>query len=437
MSDWSVQQSRETYHIAHWSDGFFDISEHGTLRAYPHGVSDDTYIDLDELSKQIRHENITFPVLVRFPGILRRRIQSLHEAFSRAIQDHEYSGTYVSVYPIKVNQQRHVVESILQNGKVPVGLETGSKPELLATLALSSTPESVIICNGYKDREYIRLALIGQKIGHKVVIILEKLSELDIALEESEKLDLEPCLGVRIRLASISEGKWQDSGGEKSKFGFSASQILQVVEKLKEKKKLHLLRVLHFHLGSQVANIACIQRGMHEGARYYVALRELGVPIETIDVGGGLGVDYEGTKSRSACSMNYSLQEYANNIVYTISEICHENDLPHPNIVTESGRAMTAHHAMLITNIIATESACDVTHIEEPDPESPAIILELWNSCVYLSENNALEVYHDICHWMSEIHTMYIHGMIDIKQRAFSERVYYKTSYKLINFTFH
>ena len=291
----------------------------------------------------------------------------------------------------------------------------------------------LIICNGYKDREYIRLALIGQRLGHRVYIILEKFSELNIALEEAEKLNIEPCLGVRVRLAAIGVGKWQDSGGEKSKFGFSAPQLLQVVETLRAKNKLHLLRVLHFHLGSQVANIADIQRGMHEGVRYYETLRNLGAPIETIDVGGGLGVDYEGTRSRSFCSMNYSIQEYANNIVYTISDICNQHELPHPKIVTESGRAITAHHAMLITDVIAVEPACEATELQPPEESNHSIVHELWESHVNLSESTALEGYHDACHWMSEIHTMYIHGLFTLKERAYAEQIYYSTCAKLRN----
>lgn len=433
MTEWSIQQAREMYHVAHWSDGFFDISEQGTLRVQPNGLNDQTSVDLNELAKSINELGISFPILLRFTDILRKRIQSLNEAFINAIKSHDYQGKYLSAYPIKVNQQRHVVESILQNGKAPVGLETGSKPELLAALAMPSEHMPVIICNGYKDREYIRLALIGQRLGHTVYIILEKFSELSLALEEAEKLNIEPCLGVRVRLTSVGAGKWQESGGEKSKFGFSAPQLLQVVETLRAKNKLNSLRVLHFFMGSQLANISDIQRGMHEGVRYYETLRKLGAPIDTIDVGGGLGVDYEGTRSRSFCSMNYSIQEYANNVVYTISNMCNEHDLPHPQIVTESGRAITAHHAMIITNIIASEPACEATHLAPPEEEQASILHEFWHSFVNLSEKTALESYHDACHWMSEVHTMYIHGLMDLKERAYAEQLYYATCSKLRN----
>ncbi len=431
MSDWSIQQARDIYHVAQWSDGFFDIGEQGTLKAYPNTLRDPSCIDLNELAKTIKESGIPFPVLVRFTDILRKRIQTLNEAFTRAIKEHDYQGGYVSAYPIKVNQQRRVVETILKNGHVKVGIETGSKPELLAALAVSKEPYAVVICNGYKDREYIRLALIGQRLGHRVHIILEKFNELQLVLEESEKLNLEPCLGVRVRLSSLGEGKWQDSGGEKAKFGFSAPQLLQMVELLRAKNRLHLLRVIHSHLGSQVANISDIQRGMHEGARYYAALRELGAPIDTIDVGGGLGVDYEGTRSRSFFSMNYSVQEYANNIVYTLMEICQKHQLPHPNIITESGRSITAHHAMLMTNVISTESACDIADLKPPAADAIPIIQNLWNNFLMLSESTALEVYHDVCYWMTEANTMYIHGLIDLKERAYAEQVYFATCFKL------
>lgn len=432
MADWSIQQARELYHVAHWSDGFFDISEEGTLRVQPNGTNDHTNIDLNELANTLNRSGISFPILLRFTDILRNRIKTLNDAFKTAIKSHDYQGGYLSAYPIKVNQQRHVVESILHNGEAPVGLETGSKPELLAALAMPSEHMPVIICNGYKDREYIRLALIGQRLGHTVYIILEKFSELSLALEEAEKLNIEPCLGVRVRLTSVGSSKWQESGGEKSKFGFSAPQLLQVVETLRKKNKLSLLRVLHFFMGSQLNNIADIQRGMHEGVRYYETLRKLGAPIDTIDVGGGLGIDYEGTRSRSFCSMNYSIQEYANNVVYTIADMCNEHELPHPQIVTESGRAITAHHAMIITNIIASEPACEtISDLPQPEEDHVSILHEFWYNYVNLSEKTAIESYHNACHWMTEVHTMYIHGLMGLKERAYAEQLYYATCTKL------
>jgi len=431
MAEWSAQQARDAYLVAQWSDGFFDISDGGHLQAYPKGAGNSDSIDLVELSQRIKEAGLTFPVLVRFTDILRKRIQTLSEAFLRAIKENDYRGAFTCVYPIKVNQQRRVVEAILDNTKTRVGLETGSKPELLATLALSAHPESVIICNGYKDREYIRLALIGQRLGHRVCIILEKLSELYLVLDEAEKMKIEPCIGIRVRLASIGAGKWQNTSGEKAKFGFSATQVLRVIEILREKKQLHLLRAVHFNLGSQIANIADIHRGMRECARYFAALNALGAPVSIVDVGGGLGVDYEGTRSRSHCSMNYSVQEYANNIVYVLAEICQQHNLPHPEIITESGRAITAHHALLITNVIATEEACDLASLAPPESGEVPMIKNLWDGYANLSESNALETYHDVCLWNSEAQTMFAHGLMDLKKRAYAEQIYYATCAKV------
>jgi len=430
-TDWSVQQARDMYHVAQWSDGFFDIAENGNIIARPFGSESEQSIDLNFLARSIKEKGMTFPVLVRFTDILRMRIQKLHSVFEKAIESNQYKGAYISAYPIKVNQQKHVVESILNNRKVPVGLETGSKPELLAALAVKSGKDSVLICNGYKDREYIRLGFIGQRIGHHVLMILEKMSEVDIALEEAEKLNIEPNLGVRVRLSSIAEGRWQNSGGENSKFGFSAPQLLHVVEKLRKANKLHLFKALHFHFGSQVASISHIQRAMHESARYYACLHKLGVNIEYIDVGGGLSVDYQGTRSRSFCSMNYTIQEYANNIVDTIAEMCNQENLPHPNIITESGRAITAHHAVLITNIIAKEEVGDNYNLDPPEPDDHQLIHNLWNSFDYLKPGTVLEIYHDICYWIAEIRSMYIHGLIDLEKRAYAEQLYFAICFKL------
>ncbi len=427
MSNWTIAEAKEVYNIEHWSDGFFDISENGTILAYPDGTRAHPGIDLSELSKAITKANLTFPVLVRFTDILHTRIDQLHKAFENVIAESTYQGKYTAVYPIKVNQQSRVISAILQHGGERVGLEAGSKPELMAVLSLSVRKDALVVCNGYKDREYIRLALIGQALGKRVCIILEKLSELDIVLEEAEKIGVAPCLGIRVRLASMGSGKWQDTGGEKSKFGFSAAQVLYVVDRLRQANLLEQLQVLHFHLGSQVANIGDIQRGMRECARYYAELRNLGVGVNTVDVGGGLGVDYEGTHSRSFCSINYTMQEYANNIVYTLLEICDENELPHPAIFTESGRALTAHHAMLITNIIGCERITHLDKFESTEPSEAHVIRDLLFGYENLSKRTALEVYHDACHYMNEANNMFNYGLINLAERARTEQIYVST----------
>lgn len=431
MVERAVQKARDIYNIAQWSDGYFDVSEKGTVLAYPDGIQNSSSsIDLLELTKVMREEGLVLPILVRFTGILRHRFASLRQAFANAMQENNYQGGFMSVYPIKVNQERAVVEEILENGEVQVGLECGSKPELMAVLAMSKM--GCIVCNGYKDREYIRLALIGQRLGHRVYIVLEKLSELNIVLEESAKMGLQPLLGIRMRLASQGSGKWQESAGEKSKFGFSATQVLIAIEHLRAANQLHSLQLIHFFLGSQVANINDIHRAMRECARFYAELHALGVQINTVDVGGGLGVDYDGTHSRSFCSINYTTQEYANTIVYALNEICAEKNLPPPQIITESGRAMVAHHAVLITNVIDVEYISQEADLLTPaQKEEVPVIHNLWNGYSTLSERSALETYHDACYWMTEVQSMYVHGVLNLRQRARAEQIYYAICIKV------
>jgi arginine decarboxylase len=423
MSDWSIEQARAGYNIIHWGSGYYDINDRGRICAFPkrqrgHGI------DLVEVIERVYAEGLSLPVLLRFNGILHDRVDSLVDAFTSAMAEDEYRGNYTAVYPIKVNQQRSVVEQILHRNDEHIGLEAGSKPELMAVLGMSRR-DGMVVCNGYKDREYIRLALIGKAIGHRVCIVVEKLSELKLVLEESRELGVEPLLGLRVRLASLGSGKWQNSGGEKSKFGLSAAQVLYAVEWLRDNGMLDALKLLHFHLGSQVANIRDIQRGAREVARFYAELYQLGVPLSMIDVGGGLAVDYEGTRSRSECSMNYSVHEYAHNIVHTLWEVCCDYELPHPDIISESGRAITAHHAVLVTNVMDVERAPDSDSGEAPDEEEPLILHDLWHGLQGLTGRSALEAYHDAVHWLSEAQAMYTHGVLSLAQRARAEEYYY------------
>ncbi|MFN2301593.1 MAG: biosynthetic arginine decarboxylase, partial [Gammaproteobacteria bacterium] len=356
--------------------------------------------------------------------ILHDRINTVCEAFAKARQDYGYQGGYTLVYPIKVNQQRSVVEEIIHHGgNGRVGLEAGSKPELMAVLAMSP-PGSTIICNGYKDREYLRLALIGLQLGHRVYIVVEKLSELDMLVREARDIGVDPLIGIRIRLASMGAGKWQTTGGEKSKFGLSATQVLEAVNRLKELGMEQCLQLLHFHLGSQIANIRDIQRGMREAARHFQELTALGVRIRVMDVGGGLGVDYEGTRSRSDCSMNYTVEQYALTVVRTLWEICSEHDIAHPDIITESGRAMTAHHAVLLTNVIDVESIPDIVP-QQPTEDDPLILNDLWEVYDAIDRKSALEIYHEAHYWAGEGIAMYTHGVLTLEQRARVEQTYY------------
>jgi len=345
MKDWDIQKARQTYNIDYWSGGYFDINEQGHVIACPdRDVGSEVLsegIDLYALSREFNDAGLSLPVLVRFTDILHDRVDTLCSAFRNAMEEHEYEGDYTAVYPIKVNQQRSVVEQIISSGGDCVGLEAGSKPELMAVLALSQ-PNGVIVCNGYKDREYIRMALIGLQLGHRVYIVIEKLSELELVIREAHDMGVSPLLGMRMRLTSIGAGKWQNTGGKKSKFGLSSQQVLSLVQRLESEDMNDCLQLLHFHMGSQIPNIQDIQHGMREAARYYAELVQMGMPINCVDVGGGLGVDYEGTRSRSFCSMNYSVQEYARNIVQILSESCLENEVPCPDIISESGRYRTS-----------------------------------------------------------------------------------------------
>ena len=431
MIGWSIQKARDTYNIAHWSGGYFDINGKGHLVCRPDARTDQAGVDLYELSKEIKAAGLSLPVLVRFSDILRHRVETLCGAFDRAMQADGYRGHYTSVYPIKVNQQKSVVEKILARNDGRVGLEAGSKPELLAVLAQSRQDGGVVVCNGYKDREYIRLALIGKELGHRVYIVVEKPTELELVIQESKNLGVTPLIGLRMRLASIGAGKWQNTGGDKSKFGLSAAQVLDAIARLRAADRLPSLQMMHFHMGSQIANIQHIQLGMREAARYYAEFRAIGADIRVLNVGGGLGVDYEGTRSRSFCSMNYSVEEYAHNIVHALTDICAEKKLPHPDIVTESGRAMTAHHAVLITNVVDTESAPGADSVPKATENEPAIIRDLWQTFATLSDRSVVEAYHDAAYRLTEAQSMFSHGVLTLAQRARAEQIYFAICWKV------
>ena len=347
------EQIPQNYGLPGWSEDYFTIADNGHLLARPHRTNRQS-IDLCELAREAAAQGLHWPLLVRFNDILHDRATSLCNAFAEAARTHDYKGDYRAIYPVKVNQQRSVVEELLRGGGDCIGLESGSKPELLAVLALAK-PGSMVICNGYKDSEYIRLALIGRQLGLRIHIVIEKAGELDLVLKLSRQMQVEPLLGVRVRLAASASGKWQNSGGEKSKFGLTAAQLLQLINRLKAEGALHWLQLLHSHIGSQIPGLRDIRSGVSEAARYYGELRRLGAPLKAVDVGGGLGIDYEGPRSRHFCSINYTLESYAGEIISTLKRQCDRLDLPHPRILSESGRAMTAHHAVLITNVIDQE----------------------------------------------------------------------------------
>src|SRR5256714_4498184 len=367
---WSIDAARALYNIEGWGGGFFDINPRGNVIVKPNKERPEHEVDLHDVAMDLEEQGIALPVLLRFSDILRSRIEALTTRFNDARTEFAYTGGYTTVYPIKGNQQRHVIEVILEFGKSHgVGLECGSKPELQAILGLSETTDHLIICNGYKDEEFMRLALMGQKLGHQVFVVIEQLSEIDVLLQVAQELDVTPTAGVRIKLASRGFGRWKESGGEKSKFGLNAADLMTAIEKLRAAGKLDWIKLIHFHLGSQITDIRFIKNGLQEITRFYVELRKMGVGVTHLDVGGGLGVDYDGTNSESDSSVNYSLQEYANDVVYTIAESCREHELPMPHLISESGRAVTAHHALLLLKVIDVESheVRDVPALSEDD----------------------------------------------------------------------
>ncbi|MBA1146429.1 biosynthetic arginine decarboxylase [Ectothiorhodospiraceae bacterium WFHF3C12] len=424
MSRPGADKARLTYNVAHWSSGYFDVSNGGRLMARASRLDGAASADIYEIAREAQASGLKLPLLIRFLDVLRDRVAHLGSAFTEAMERDAYQGRYTAVYPIKVNQQRRVVEEIVAAAPGRVGLEAGSKPELMAVLAM--VPDGgTVICNGYKDRGYIRLALLARQLGLDCWIVVEKLTELDLVLEESRRLGIPARLGVRVRLSSIGEGKWQNTGGEKSKFGLTAAQVLDVVERLRAAGTLDSLGLLHFHLGSQIPNIGDIRRGLREATRYYAELRRLGAPVECVDVGGGLGVDYEGTRSRSFCSMNYSLAEYAQAVVHTLWEGCAQEGLPHPDIVTECGRAMTAHHAVLVTNVIDVDRVPDGSDLSAPGDDDPMVLHDLWSALHPDPARSPLEAWHDASHYLGEAQTMYTHGLLSLEQRARAERVYH------------
>ncbi|MBM4195115.1 MAG: biosynthetic arginine decarboxylase [Gemmatimonadetes bacterium] len=426
---WAVANAKALYNIEGWGNGYFDVNDAGHVIVRPDTARPDRSVSLYDLARDLEAQGVALPVLIRFSDILRSRIEMLHARFQDAIQEYNYGGTYTTVYPIKVNQQRHVVEEIVEFGRATgVGLECGSKPELQAVLALRDTTDNLIVCNGYKDEEFLRLALMGQKLGHRVFIVIEQVSELDVVLQVADQIGVTPAIGVRIKLSTEGSGRWAQSGGEKSKFGLGPSQLMQVIERLQAANRLDIVKLIHCHLGSQITDIRFIKRGLQELARYYVELRALGIDVTHVDVGGGLGVDYDGSQSTAQASVNYSLQEYANDIVYTLAETCRDHEVPMPNIISESGRALTAHHALLLLSVIDVESAADPQVPAVGDDDHP-LLLEMADDLKTVSRKNISmrrmrEIYHDATFDKERAQTLFTSGVLSLKGRAMAERLY-------------
>lgn len=423
---WTLDRARHTYSIPYWADGYFDVDAQGHMCALPHGAGGPA-LPLPEVLDRATAAGLKLPLLLRFSDILGDRLRKLQAAFTRAMADLDYAGGYTAVYPIKVNQHFGVAGELAAQGGEGFGLEAGSKPELMAVLGLAK-PGSIVVCNGYKDREFIRLALIGRKLGLQTFLVVEKPSELAMIIEEAKALGVTPGLGVRMRLATLGAGKWQNSGGDKAKFGLSPRQVLDLVERLKAAGMLDALQLLHFHMGSQISNVRDIANGMREAVRYFVELAKLGCTILYMDSGGGLGVDYEGTRSRGFCSVNYGLYQFAHTLVQPLAEACAEHGLAPPMMITEAGRAMTAHHAVMVVNVSEVERAPQGAVPPEAAGE-PAVIRHLRETHADLETRPALELYHEAQHALSEGYALYSLGQISLAQRALIDDLFYAVAH--------
>ena len=425
MKKWTIEDAKELYNINGWGTSYFGVNDKGDVYVTP--CKDDTQIDLRDVMDELALRDVSSPVLLRFPDILDNRIEKTACCFQRAAKEYDYQGENFIIYPIKVNQMQPVVEEIISHGrKFNLGLEAGSKPELHAVIAVQCQSDSLIICNGYKDQSYIELALLAQKMGKRIFIVIEKLNELDIIAQAAKKLNVKPNIGIRIKLASSGSGKWEESGGDASKFGLTSSELLQALDTM-EKKGLHdCLKLIHFHIGSQVTKIRHIQTALREASQFYIQLHKLGYDVEFVDCGGGLGVDYDGTRSpNSESSVNYSIQEYVNDCLYTFIEAANTNGIKHPNVITESGRSLTAHHSVLIIDVLETASLPQMPEAFEPSEKDHKLVKDLYEIWDNLNPRSMLEDWHDAEQIREEALDLFSHGIVNLQTRAEIESMYW------------
>lgn len=435
MRKWTVEDSKELYNIEGWGINYFSINDKGNVTVCPN--KDDVKIDLKEVVDELQLRDVTAPVLLRFPDILDNRILKMTECFKNAKKEFEYTGDNFVVYPIKVNQTSPVVEEIVSHGrKFNVGLEAGSKPELHAVIATSVNSDSIIICNGYKDQDYVELALLAQKMGRNIFLVVEKLNELRIIAEIATRLKIRPNIGIRIKLASSGSGKWESSGGDVSKFGLNASELIEALHFLEANNLKDCLRLVHFHIGSQVTKIRRIKIALREAAQFYVQLHSLGCKVDFVDIGGGLGVDYDGTKSaNSESSVNYSIQEYVNDAISCMVDASNKNNIPHPNIITESGRSLTAHHSMLVFEVLESTSVPQWPEEDEIHNDDHELVKELFSSWEVLNQTKMLEVWHDAQSVREEALDRFSLGLLDLKTRAQIERLFWSIASDIYKMT--
>lgn len=431
MKKWTIEDSKELYNINGWGTSYFGINERGDVYVTP--CKDEAQIDLRDVMDELALRDVTSPVLLRFPDILDNRIEKTNSCFRKASEEYNYKGEHFIIYPIKANQMQPVVEEIISHGrKFNLGLEAGSKPELHAVIAVQCQSDSIIVCNGYKDQSYIELALLAQKMGKRIFIVVEKLNELDIIARVAKKLNVSPNLGIRIKLAASGSGKWEESGGDASKFGLNSSELLEALELLDKKGMRDCMRLIHFHIGSQITNIRRIQAALREASQFYTQLHKMGYNVDFIDCGGGLGVDYDGTRSPSSeSSVNYSIQEYGNDCIYTFVDAADKNGLPHPNIITESGRSLTAHHSVLVIDVLETASLPQMDEEYEPDENSHQLVKDLYEIWDNLNPRTMLEDWHDAQQIREESLDLFCHGLVDLKTRAEIERMYWSVCHEI------
>ena len=431
--NWSIEEAKRTYHIDRWGLSYFDIDEEGRVVARPRPDNGGATIRLTDIIDEARERYLRTPLLIRFQDILRHRVQTINAAFAKAISEYEYRGSYHGVFPIKVNQLREVVEEVLIAGEShQTGLEVGSKPELFAALALHEQLGSLIICNGYKDEAYIRMALLGQKMGKTVVLVVEKMEELDPIVAVSRSMGVKPILGVRVKLWSKADGKWAASGGENAKFGLGTAELLDLAKRLAKAELADCFQLLHFHIGSQVPDIFTVKKAVQEASRYYAKLYKMGFPIRWFDVGGGLGVDYDGSRSKSDSSKNYSLQEYANDVVYHVAEVSNGEGVPHPEIISESGRAIVAHHSVLVVEafgrVTKGRTLENITYGEK-EHDFVRELLELRDR---LDSSGKLEAWHDAKEIKEAAQSMFNIGILELEDKAKVESLYWEISQAVV-----
>ena len=431
MKKWTIEDSKELYNINGWGVSYFGINNKGDVYVSP--CKNNAQIDLREVMDELALRDVTPPVLLRFPDILDNRIEKTASCFQQAKEEYDYKGENFIIYPIKVNQIQPVVEEIISHGrKFNLGLEAGSKPELHAVIAVQCQSDSLIICNGYKDQAYIELALLAQKMGKRIFIVVEKLNELETIAKVAKKLNVKPNLGIRIKLASSGSGKWEESGGDASKFGLTSAELLQALDILKQKGMQECLRLIHFHIGSQITKIRRIQTALREAAQFYINLHKMGYDVEFVDCGGGLGVDYDGTRSsNSESSVNYSIQEYVNDCIYTFVDAADKNGIRHPNIITESGRSLTAHHSVLVIDVLETASLPEMPEEFEAKANDHQLVKDLYEIWDNLNPRTMLEDWHDAEQIRDEALELFSHGIVDLKTRAEIERMYWSVAHEI------